>query len=210
MKKATTLAVALCMAGLAGIAWAQTGDTNRGQTGDTNRGQTGDQNRGQTGDQNRDQGQAQPQQGTLNKQDTDFFTDAAQGGLLEVKLGQIAVKQAQSEDVRKFAQRMVDDHTKLNGQLAQIVKQKKGIVMPQALDKKYQDEVDKLAKETTDKFDRDYMKRMVDDHQNDVKAFEKESKDGKDPDMKALANSALPTLHDHLAQAQQIESRMKK
>jgi len=147
---------------------------------------------------------------TLNKQDTDFFEDAAQGGLLEVKLGQLAVKNATSDEVRKFGQRMIDDHTKLNTQLMQLGQQRKGLTLPRALDKKHQDEVDKLAHYTGAKLDRENRSRMVDDHEKDVTAFEKKSKDGKDPELKQLAANALPTLQEHLTQAREIEARVKK
>lgn len=146
---------------------------------------------------------------TLDKHDAEFFDEATQGGLLEVRLGQLAVKQGASEEVRKYGQRMIDDHGKLNQQLAQVAGTK-GLAVPQVLDKKHQDIVDKLAKETGASFDRAYMSRMVDDHKEDVKAFEKMTKDGKDHDMKLLANSALPSLREHLAQAKEMYDRMKK
>lgn len=184
MKNATMLAGVLAVIGLAGLSVAAQPAT--------------------------DQAPAQAPNTTLAKQDSDFFEDAAQGGLLEVRLGQLAVKNATNEEVRKFAQRMIDDHTKVNTQLAQIGHQKKGITVPSALDKKHQKEVDKLAQQTGAKFDRDYMSRMIDDHENDVKAFDKQAKDGKDPDLKQLAAGALPTLQDHLTQAKEIEARLKK
>jgi len=182
MKKATMLAGALAVAGLAGLAGAAETAPDP----------------------------AQAQAAALSKQDTDFFEDAAQGGLLEVRLGQLAVKQAESEDVRKFGQRMVDDHGKLNGQLAHFAQQKKGLVMPHALDRKHQEQVDKLARESGEKFDHEYMSLMPEEHQKDIKAFEKQAKDGHDPDVKLFAANALPTLQEHLAQAQQIEARIKK
>ena len=52
----------------------------------------------------------------LGKEDREFFDDATQGGLLEVKLGQIVVKQGANDEVKRFAQRMIDDHTKANQQ----------------------------------------------------------------------------------------------
>jgi putative membrane protein len=183
MKKAIMLAGALALTGLAGMSAAQA--------------------------------PAAPQQSptlapALSKADTDFFEDAAQGGLLEVRLGQLAVKNATSEDVRRFGQRMIDDHNKLNAQLASLGHQRKGVTVPKALDKKHQETIDKLAKETGARFDRAYMSLMVDDHESDVKAFDKAAKDSKDPDLKALAASVLPTLQDHLTQAKEIEARVKK
>ena len=148
--------------------------------------------------------------GALNKQDTDFFEDAAQGGMLEVKLGELAVKQAASEDVRKFGQRMIDDHGKLNTRLVDLGHQKPGLTIPTELDKKHKALVDKMAQLAGAKFDREYMDHMVDDHQRDVKAFEKQAKDGKDTDLKQLAATSLPTLLDHLQMAKDLDARLKK
>ena len=145
----------------------------------------------------------------VSKEDRDFFDNAAQSGLLEVRLGQMVAAKGSSDDVKRFAQRMVDDHTKVNQQLAQIG-QKDGLSMPQSLDKKHQDELDKMSQYGGTKLDQEYMSRMVSEHKDDVKAFEKQSKDGKDPSLKQLAASTLPTLNEHLAQAKQIDDRIKK
>jgi putative membrane protein len=145
----------------------------------------------------------------LAKEDRDFFEDAAQGGLLEVKLGELVIKQGASDDAKKFAQRMIDDHTKVNKDLATAAQQL-GLIVPAELDKKHKDELDKMAKHSGEKLDREYMSRMVDEHKDDVKAFEKESKDGKNPTLKQFAASNLPTLREHLTLAREIQGRMKK
>jgi putative membrane protein len=150
-----------------------------------------------------------PAAGALAKEDKSFLDEAATGGLFEVRLGQLAVKQANSEDVKGFGQRMIDDHTKVNAKLAQIAQQK-GIAVPLELDKKHQGEIDKLSKLGGAKFDQEYMSTMVDDHAKDVKAFEKEAKEAKDTDLKELAATTLPTLQEHLAMAKQIHEKVKK
>src|SRR4051812_20462780 len=56
---------------------------------------------------------------TANRMGSDhtFVTKAAQGGLAEVKLGQLATQKASSSDVKAFGQQMVDDHSKANDEL---------------------------------------------------------------------------------------------
>jgi putative membrane protein len=152
---------------------------------------------------------ASPEANQLAKEDRDFFEGAAQGGLLEIKLGQLVVKQGASDDVKRFAQRMIDDHTKLNQRLAEVARQE-GLSMPQELDKKHQDKLDKLAKLGGPKLDQEYINEMVDEHKDDVKAFEKQAKDGKDPAIKQLAQATLPTLNEHLTMAHQIHDRLYK
>ncbi len=145
----------------------------------------------------------------LAKEDRDFFDEAAQGGLLEVKLGQLVVKQGASEDVKHFAQRMIDDHTKLNQRLTELG-QKEGLSPPAELDKKHQEKLDKLGHLAGTKLDQEYMSDMVSDHEADVKAFEKAAKDAKDAGLKLFAGSSLPLLNEHLTQAKQIHDHLKR
>ena len=44
--------------------------------------------------------------------DLAFMNDAAPGGMAEVEMGRMAAKQAQSSEVKRFAARMIADHTK--------------------------------------------------------------------------------------------------
>jgi putative membrane protein len=58
------------------------------------------------------------------EKDTDFAIEAADGGMLEVELGKVAQQKASSAEVKKFAQMMVDDHTKANDELKALAAQK--------------------------------------------------------------------------------------
>jgi putative membrane protein len=145
----------------------------------------------------------------LPKADRDFLIDAAEGGIFEVKLAQVVVKQAASDDVKRFAQRMIDDHMKVNDRLAELAR-KDGVALPQVLDKKRQDHLDKLSRLNGAELDREYMDDVVSEHKDEVKAFEHKAKDGKDPGVKQFAAATLPTLEEHLSLAQQTQERIKK
>ena len=139
--------------------------------------------------------------------DGKFVHEAAQGGLLEVQLGQLAAKNGMSEQVKSFGQRMVDDHSKANQELMQIAQQK-GITLKTSLDKKHQDMVDKLAKKSGKDFDKDYMDMMVKDHKDDVDEFQKEANTGKDADVKAFAAKTLPVLQEHHRMAEDTQKAL--
>jgi putative membrane protein len=145
----------------------------------------------------------------LSKEDKDFLTDTAMGSLYQVKLGQIVAKQAASEDVKRFAQRMVDDHTKVNQKLAELA-QKEGVTLPQELDKKHQEMLDKLTRESGPKLERMYLEGAIADHKDDMKAFAREAKDGKNPAVKQFATTSLPVFEDHLTLARQALDRLNK
>ena len=135
--------------------------------------------------------------------DRQFIKKAAQGGLAEVQLGQLATEKADSSEVKQFGQRMVDDHTKANDQLKQVASQK-GITVPDQLSAKDAATKARLEKLSGKAFDRAYMSDMVTDHTKDVSEFRMESKNAKDPDVKNFASQTLPTLQEHLKEAKSI------
>jgi putative membrane protein len=89
------------------------------------------------------QPQAQADQAQVAQEDLDFATEAAQGGLMEVRLGEVAQQQAKAEGVKDFGQRMVEDHGEANDKLTQIAEQK-GIELPQDLSEDAQQTVEEL------------------------------------------------------------------
>src|SRR5436190_5687346 len=106
--------------------------------------------------------------------DQRFVMEAAQGGMAEVELGQLAAQKAASDDVKKFGQRMVDDHTKANDQLKQVASQK-SITLPTDIGAKNKAVKDHLEKLSGAAFDKAYMTHMVQDHKKDVAEFQKEA-----------------------------------
>jgi putative membrane protein len=141
-------------------------------------------------------------------QDHTFMMKAAEGGLAEVQLGQLAQQNGQSQAVKDFGKRMVDDHSKANDQLKQVASQA-GVTLPASPSSHDQAEYNKLSKMQGDSFDKAYAKMMVSDHKKDVSEFEREANSGGNADVKAFASQTLPTLQDHLKMAEQMESSVK-
>jgi putative membrane protein len=137
-------------------------------------------------------------------EDTEFMTEAASGGMMEVELGQLASNKAVSADVKKFAKMMVDDHSKANSELKSLAAQK-GITLPTMLMEKHQKMVNDLTAKMGKDFDKEYMNMMVDDHKEDIDAFEKAAEKGNDADLKAFAAKTIPTLKQHLEMAEKTE-----
>jgi putative membrane protein len=143
----------------------------------------------------------------LSSADKEFIMKAAEGGMSEVEFGQLAVGKANSADVKQFAQRMIDDHSKANDELKQLA-QNKGVTLPATINDKDMKEKDKLAKLSGADFDKTYMRAMVKDHEKDVAEFEHVSNSAKDADVKAWASATLPTLKDHLQMARDTASKI--
>lgn len=139
----------------------------------------------------------------LDAVDRHFIRKAGEGGLAEVELGKLAAEKGATDEVKKFGQRMVDDHSKANEQLKQLA-ESKGVTLPTKLDPNDQATKARLEKLSGQQFDRAYMNDMVKDHSKDVAEFKKESTTAKDTDVKSFASQTLPTLEDHLKEARSI------
>lgn len=139
--------------------------------------------------------------GTFNHSDAKFLEKAAAGGRAEVELGKLAQQKAMRGEVKEFATRMVEDHSKANAELEKIAAAN-NVQIPNDVDKKTRKEMDRLGKLVGGDFDREYMKHMVSDHREDVKEFRKEAKSKEDGEAKAFAQRTLPTLEEHLAMAE--------
>jgi putative membrane protein len=137
--------------------------------------------------------------------DEHFATAASQGGMAEVKLGQLASEKASNPKVRNFGQQMVTDHSKAGDELTSIV-HKKGVTVPSDLTTKDQALLTRLSSLSGESFDKAYMSAMVSDHQEDISEFQKEANNGRDPDFKSFAGKTLPTLQEHLRMAQDAAS----
>lgn len=139
--------------------------------------------------------------------DTKFAMEAAHGGQAEVELGKLAQEKASSQDVKDFGQLMVHDHSEANQKLMAVAQQE-NMQLPSSPDAKQQAMYDKLSKLSGPAFDKAYMHDMLKDHEEDVKAFKKESMDGTNPQIKNFAAQTLPVIEGHLAKAKTIESQM--
>jgi putative membrane protein len=138
--------------------------------------------------------------------DQTFADRAATGGMAEVQLGLLAQTQAQGDEVKRFAQRMVTDHTLGGAQLAALAR-RKGLTLPRDLTSDQQATYDRLARLSGAQFDEAYMKDMQDDHDEDVVEFKKEAESGQDPDLKAWAGKTLPMLQTHDYMVHRYHSR---
>ena len=139
-----------------------------------------------------------PNSGDLGQimQDKMFLRKAAEGGIAEVKLGQLAAQKGSSEDVKAFGQKMVDDHAKLNNEMAQVA-DSMGVMLPKSMNKEDQAEYDKLNALSGNDFDMEYLSFMVKDHHKDLHEFRMEAASPTDPTLHDAVVKAQNVIHDH-------------
>lgn len=145
--------------------------------------------------------------GKLSAADRTFMMKAARGGKAEVELGQLAQQKASSSEVKEFGERMVTDHSQANEKLKQVATEK-GVNLPDSLNAKDTATKSRLEKLSGAAFDRAYMQDMVKDHTQDVAEFQKEAKNGNNPEVKNFASQTVTTLEQHLKEAKEIAPKV--
>jgi len=149
------------------------------------------------------------QQGNLKSKDAKFLRDMAENNLLEIRIGQLAQQKSQNDQVKAFAQKLVQDQTKANQDLTQIA-QSKGVTLPMQLDKRHERTVENLSSLSGNDFDRAFLRRMERDDRSDVRKLESESKRAADADVKQFASTTLPVVQDHLSRERTLYSQTSK
>lgn len=147
----------------------------------------------------------------LNSDDRKFVQMAADMDAREVQFSERAKEKAQNEQVRQFATLMIQEHGKTNRELLKLAERfhQSGGPPYKRQDRSVKKAVAELAALEGAQFDRRYMEAMLKDHQDSVRLFEREARNGKDPELKAFAAETLPHLKAHLEKAQQIAAALK-
>jgi putative membrane protein len=137
----------------------------------------------------------------VSSTDQTFMMNTAKAGMAEVELGKLALQNASSDAVKKFGQKMVEDHSKKNDELKALAASK-NVVLPSEVDAQDKAMHDKMAAMTGEAFDREYMTMMVAGHRKVVESFRAEAAAGQDADLKAWVTKTLPGVEEHLKLAQ--------
>lgn len=144
----------------------------------------------------------------LDQQDKAFVREAAIGGMAEVELSKIAQK-SENADVKRFAERMIEDHAKANDQLTSIATGL-GVDLPKTPDSEHERLRQKLQTLHGKAFDDQYMRDMVEDHNKAVKLFQQEERSGHNTELKQFAQRTLPTLEEHQKMALELSRRLSQ
>lgn len=144
--------------------------------------------------------------GSLSKDDQKILMDMARANIAEIEAGKLAQTKSQNDQVKSFAQQMIDDHSKALNE-AQQVAQAKGVTLPTEPDSKHKQMAAKLEKMSGETFDKNYMAQAgLSDHKKVLAMLKKNAQRAKDPDVKALAEKMTPVVEQHLKAAQQMPS----
>lgn len=144
----------------------------------------------------------------LSANDMDFIEFAGEVDLTAIRLGQMAQMDAVSQQVKKFGLMVEQEHTADLKKLTAIAN-KTGGVAPNTLDDVHMTVVKQVKKFKGKFFDHQFLKAIVNQHENALISFKREADGGFNPDLQAYAKAMLPNLEEHLKMAKQLSSSAK-
>jgi len=155
-------------------------------------------------------GQASPEESgphQISDQDRLFAREIAIGGRAEVEDSRLATGRINASAPRKFAERMVRDHSKANDQLVSLAKAD-GIALPDSLDPETRAKNRRLHDLNGTAFELAYIDGQIADHQKTTQLLEWEIDSGKNPQFKQFAVENLPLVFEHLQMARDLKAQM--
>ncbi|MBW8907128.1 MAG: DUF4142 domain-containing protein [Betaproteobacteria bacterium] len=142
-------------------------------------------------------------QDKMSNDDQAAMKQLASANIAEIEAGKMGSSKAQSPDVKKFAQQMVQDHGKMLDELKSLAKSK-GVALPDNAPMKDMAQSKLLERKSGAEFDKDYMEHMVKDHEKNVQDTENIAAKAKDPQFKSAVQQANAKIKEHLQMAQRL------
>jgi putative membrane protein len=137
-----------------------------------------------------------------------FARTAAMSDLYEMEASRLADQRSQNAQVKQFAQHMLRDHQKTTDELKGLLPQIQGVSasqLPTSLDQQHQALVQQLQGAQGAQLDRLFAQQQIQAHQTAVELFRAYAQSGDDAQLKRWASQTLPSLEEHLRQAQQLQ-----
>jgi putative membrane protein len=141
-----------------------------------------------------------------NVSTADYVTRAAMSDMYEIEAGKLATDKAESPDVRRFGQMMVNDHTKSSQDMKRAVEGASAAApAPTRLDAEHQGMIDRLKSAEGAAFDREYMSQQMTAHRKALALHEGYANSGDDAALKAFAQKVLPVIRTHHDRINQMQ-----
>lgn len=142
----------------------------------------------------------------LAKSDAAFLKTVAARQQSEIELSELAMARAGSDQVKHFAERMIQDHTKASQELHALISTL-GAALPHDAPRSLTQQKGKLSGLSGAAFDRAYLRHQIADHKKNVSEFAATSKKLKNPQVREWAFATLPVLKEHFLLAKGLAAK---
>ncbi len=134
----------------------------------------------------------------------DFVNTVANINMYEIQAAKAAQGQSKDDDIKNFAQLMLDDHNKMSDELQNKVQNIKGMQVPSEMTKDFKDKVQTLKSAKGHQFEQEYRKQMIQSHKEAINLFQTYAQTGDNNDLKNWARDSVATLQKHLNRAESL------
>ncbi len=137
--------------------------------------------------------------------DVQYMQATTGSNMFEIMSSQLALQpgKSNSDAVKAYAQQMITDHQKAQGQLNTLAANKK-VPLPAVLPPDLQVKVNTLSTLSGADFDTAYAKEQLLGHQLALSIQQNELQSGQDADAKAYASAQVPVVSMHLDMAKAL------
>ncbi|MEO8239701.1 MAG: DUF4142 domain-containing protein [Flavobacterium sp.] len=156
-----------------------------------------------------DQNEAKFDDSNSKENDSEFLVDATEINLEEIAIGQLAQQKSTNPEIKKFGKMLVDDHTKLSGEV-KTVAQTRNFSLPTSITEDGKEEYDKLNEKSGLDFDKKFVDMMIDGHEKAIDKFTSASKKSNDEEIKTWASNNIASLTAHLQHAKLLKQDLDK
>jgi putative membrane protein len=137
-----------------------------------------------------------------------FMNNAASATLYELEAARIALRRSHSDDVRQFAQRMLDDHGKMKSELGSFLGATESPTQPpDRPGKLHQVLLDDLEGAADEDFDHRYVSQQQTAHREAITLFKTYEKRGQHAGLQNLCRLGLPVLEEHARMADALAEK---
>ncbi|MCU0549936.1 MAG: DUF4142 domain-containing protein [Leptolyngbya sp. Prado105] len=139
----------------------------------------------------------------VNLIDVSFANEAAQAGVGNIMLGQLALRRSNNQTVRNFAQAEIQEQQGISADLNRIAP-RIGVTLPTTPAARFQAIMSRLSQLSGTQFDTAYLDEGgVNAHLEVAALFQRETAFGRNPELVSVANRSLPTINQHFTIASQ-------
>jgi putative membrane protein len=139
-----------------------------------------------------------------------FVTLVAASDMFEVQSSKIALQRSTDAGVKRFAQMMIEAHTKTTAKLKSLIAGESDLSPPTALPSDLQAKLDTLGSVSPADFDKTYLDDQVDGHQSTLNVMQRYAKDGDQEPLKQFAADTAPIVQQHLDKAKALRDALDK
>jgi putative membrane protein len=148
-----------------------------------------------------------PQAIVTDEESTMFLVKAANSGMAEVQMGELAQQKAVNQQVKNFGAMMKTEHGAANETVRTLAAQR-NVTLPQAIGDIQKKDIEDLNKKSGTDFDKAYIKTMIRAHNETIDLFEQAASKANDAEVKTFINNSLPKLRNHLDSAKLIQKKI--